>query len=528
MNLVGMNEGLVLVAKRDCQTCELVQPVVRELAAGARPLAVYSQDDPTFPEGVAGVRDDRALEVSFRLGIETVPTLIRIEAGREVERVVGWQRDEWRALTGVNSLGEGLPAWRPGCGSKSVEPGIVDELEIKYGDVPFQARRVEVGEHEDEFEAMYSRGWSDGLPTVPPTRLRVHRMLKGTNRDPKEVLGLLPPDLQPITVEKVAINAVMAGCAPEYMPVVIGAVEAALSEPFNMHGVLATTMFCGPIVIVNGPIARAIGMNGRGNALGQGNRANATIGRALQLCVRNVGGGRPQGVDRSTLGTPGKYTFCFAEDEAGSYWEPLSVERGFARGSNTVTLFAGDGVHGVVDQQSRTPESLARTFALSLRGVNHWKLAQGADAILVVSPEHERTFKAAGWDKARLRRWRCRHVLGRDCRLGRLGAGRQHAGHRCHQGLRRKQDGTARPDIGNFAHTACTQGAARQDLRLDRGPSRYLQAARQHLPRPHRTAADGKRRGGETLQEAHLHAACAQRPLAEDRQRGRPGDRRPC
>ena len=403
MNPAGMNEGFVLVAKRDCPTCELVQPVVRELVAGTRSIAVYSQDDPTFPEGVAGVRDDRALEVSFRLAIETVPTLIRLEGGREVERVVGWQRDEWRALTGLNSLGEGLPDWRPGCGSKSVEPGILDELEIKYGQVPFQARRIEIGEHEDEFEAMYSRGWSDGLPTVPPTRLRVHRMLKGTARDPGEVLGLLPPDLQPLTVEKVAINAVMAGCAPEYMPVVIAAVEAALSEPFNMHGVLATTMFCGPIAIVNGPIARAIGMNSRGNALGQGNRANATIGRALQLCVRNVGGGRPQGVDRSTLGTPGKYTFCFAEDEAGSFWEPLSVERGFAQGSNTLTLFAGDGVHGIVDQQSRTPESLARTFALSLRGVNHWKLAQGADAILVVSPEHERTFKAAGWDKARLR-----------------------------------------------------------------------------------------------------------------------------
>lgn len=399
----GMTDGLVLVAKRDCQTCELVQPVMRELAGGAHPLAIYSQDDPEFPEGVAGVRDDRTLEVSFRLGIETVPTLIRLEGGREVERVVGWQRDEWRALTGVNSLGEGLPEWRPGCGSKSVEPGIIDELEIKYGDVEFKSRRIEIDPHEDEIEAMYSRGWSDGLPLVPPTRLRVHRMLKGTNRQSSEVLGLLPPDLQPVTVEKVAVNAVMAGCAPEYMPVVIAAVEAVLLEPFNMHGVLATTMFCTPIVIVNGPVARAIGMNARGNALGQGNRANATIGRAVQLCVRNVGGGRPQGVDRSTLGTPGKYTFCFAEDEEHSFWEPLSVERGFAPGTSTVTVFAGDAVHGIVDQQSRTPESLARSLALSLRSVSHVKLAQGADAILVVCPEHERTFKAAGWTKARLR-----------------------------------------------------------------------------------------------------------------------------
>jgi hypothetical protein len=195
----------------------------------------------------------------------------------------------------------------------------------------------------------------------------------------------------------------MAGCKPEYLPVVIAAVEAALMEPFCMHGVLATTMFCAPIVIVNGPKARAIGMNAKGNALGQGNRANATIGRALQLVIRNVGGGKPQGVDRSALGHPGKYTFCFAEDEDDPVWEPMSVERGFAAGTSTVTLFAGDGVHGIVDQQSRTPESLAASFALSLRSVNHWKLAQSGDAILVVCPEHLRTFREARWSKARLR-----------------------------------------------------------------------------------------------------------------------------
>src|SRR6185312_14324799 len=147
---------------------------------------------------------------------------------------------------------------------------------------------------------------------------------------------------------------------------VIAAVEAVLDEKFAMHGVLATTMFVGPVVVVNGPIPRQIGMNAKGNALGQGNRANGTIGRALQLVIRNVGGGRPGGVDRATLGNPGKYTFCFAEDEAGSPWEPLAVERGCAPGTNAVTLFAAEGVRGMVDQLSRTPESLARSFALSL------------------------------------------------------------------------------------------------------------------------------------------------------------------
>jgi hypothetical protein len=201
----------------------------------------------------------------------------------------------------------------------------------------------------------------------------------------------------------VAVNAVMAGCKPEYLPVVLAAVEGACTDEFNMHGLLATTYFSGPVVIVNGPIARAIGMNGKGNVLGQGNRANATIGRALQLVVRNVGGGVPGGVDRATLGNPGKYTFCFCEDEEGSPWEPLSVERGFAEGTSTVTLFAGEGPRGIVDQMSRTPESLARSLAAGLRSVGHPKLALGFDAFVVISPEHARVLNDGGWTKARLR-----------------------------------------------------------------------------------------------------------------------------
>jgi hypothetical protein len=228
-------------------------------------------------------------------------------------------------------------------------------------------------------------------------------MCAGTTRRPDEVVAVVPPDLVECTVEKVAINAVLAGCRPEYLPVVLAAVEAACTDEFNIHGLLATTWFSGPLVIVNGPIARAIGMNSGVNALGQGNRANATIGRALQLVIRNVGGGRPGGVDRATLGNPGKYTFCFAEDEAGSPWEPLASERGLPLGTNAVTLFAAEGVRGIVDQLSREPESLARSFASCLRTVAHPKNIIAWDAVLVVSPEHGRVFKEAGWTKARLR-----------------------------------------------------------------------------------------------------------------------------
>ena len=393
--------GLIVVAKRECPTCLLVEPVLRELADGEAPLTVYTQDDPAYAAGVGGVILDDTLETSYRLGIEIVPTLIRVEDGREVERTYGWHRGDWQRITGRSNLGDDLPELRPGCGSKTLEPGIAEDLTIRFGHTGLQAREIKIGDAEDPIEACYERGWSDGMPVVPPTRARVLRMLQGTTRNPDEVIGMVPPDLVPCTVEKVAINAVLAGCKPEYMPVVLAAVEAALIDEFGMHGLLCTTMFAGPVVIVNGPVARRIGINSGVNALGQGTRANATIGRALQLVIRNVGGGRPGEIDRSTLGTPGKYSFCFAEAE-DSDWEPLSVQRGYSREASTVTLFAGEGVQGIVDQKSRNPESLAKSFALSLRAVDHYKLAMAGDALLVVSPDHCRVFLEAGWSKARL------------------------------------------------------------------------------------------------------------------------------
>ena len=399
----ALTDGLIVIAKRDCPTCVLVEPLLRELDEAGQPLAVLVQGDEPYAADVSGMLHDDTLEQSYRLQVEFVPTLIRMEDGREVERTYGWHRGDWQRITGLPDLGAQLPELRPGCASKTLDPGIAERLELRFGDSGLQARQVAVGDSEDPIEACFERGWSDGLPVVPPTPERVLRMLRqGTGRRPDEVLGLMPPDLAPCTVEKVAVNAVMAGCKPEYLPVVLAAVEAALIDEFGMHGVLCTTMFAGPVVVVNGAVAPRIGLNAGMNALGQGHRANATIGRALQLIVRNVGGGRPGEIDRATLGTPGKYTFCFAENECDG-WEPLSVERGFKRGASTVTLFAGEGVQGIVDQKSRTPESLARSFAMCLRAVDHPKLALAGDALLVVSPDHCRVFIEAGWSKARLR-----------------------------------------------------------------------------------------------------------------------------
>ena len=394
------DDGLIVVAKRACPTCELVEPLLQTLADSG-PVQIYSQDDPGFAAGVPGATHDASLEVSFHLNIEFVPTLIRRANGQEVERTYGWHREDWQRISGVPGLGEKLPAIRPGCGSKTLEPGIAEDLELRFGSTRLSARQITTGDAEDPMEACFERGWSDGLPVVPPTPERVLRMLRGTDRRPDEELGLIPPDMVPCTVEKVAINAVMAGCKPEYMPVVLASLDAALTEEFGLHGILCTTMFAGPMIIVNGPVARAIGMNSGANALGQGNRANATIGRALQLIIRNVGGGRPGEIDRATLGTPGKYTFCFAEAE-DSDWLPLAQERGIREGASAVTLFAGEGVQGIVDQKSRDPESLARSFALSLRAVDHYKKGMAGDAVLVISPEHSRVFIEAGWSKARL------------------------------------------------------------------------------------------------------------------------------
>lgn len=391
-------DGLVAVVKRDCPTCVLVEPVL-----GALPgVVVYSQDDPTFPESVDGVRDDTALDLSLALDVETVPTLVRFAGGAEVGRTVGWLRPAWEELAGIDGLGPGLPEYQPGCGSRTLDPDFADELLVRTRGPELGSRRIELSRLEDEAEALFDRGWSDGLPVVTPTPVRVLRMLAGTSRSPGEVVAVVPPNLAQATVEKVAVNAVLAGCRPEYLPVVLAAVQAACTDEFNAHGLLATTWGAGPAIVVNGPITREIGMNAEGNALGQGNRANLTIGRALQLVIRNVGGGRPGEVDRAALGYPGKIGFCFAENEDGSPWEPLSVARGVAPGTSAVTVFAAEGPRGIADQISRTPDSLARSLAAGLRSVAHPKLPMAFDATLVVCPEHARVFAAAGWSRADL------------------------------------------------------------------------------------------------------------------------------
>jgi hypothetical protein len=397
----NLPDGLVVFVKRDCPTCAAVVPVLRHLATGPVPLTVFTQDDPDFPPDL-DARHDADLSLSWHHAIETVPTLMQVEHGTEAARTVGWDRAEWERLSGLTGLGPELPAQRPGCGSLAVDPGLADELRVRFTGSRLRARRVELASLEDEMEALFARGWTDGLPVVAPTEARVLRMLDGTTRAPDDVVAVVAPDLAEVTVEKVAINAVMAGCKPEYLPWVLTALEAVCTDEFNIHGVLATTMPVGPVIIANGPGTRAIGMNSGVNVLGQGNRANSTIGRAVQLVVRNVGGGRPGGVDRAAHGNPGKVGFCFAEDEVGSPWPSLATTFGVPAGIDAVTVFAGEGPRCVVDQLSREAESLASSLAACLRTVHHPKLPLAFDAVLVVGPEHARVFADSGWDRDRL------------------------------------------------------------------------------------------------------------------------------
>ncbi len=395
-----LQNGFVIVVKRDCETCQTVVPVLQQLDA-ALELIVYSQDDRAFPAAPVAV-DDTDLDFSWHHDIETVPTVIKVVDGVEVERTVGWRRDSWETITGIDELGPDLPVMRPGCGSLSVDPDLVDGLNVKFGGSMLAARRVEVADAEDVMEMMFTRGWTDGLPVVPPTEARVMAMLDGTTRSASDIVAAIPPDLDDITVEKVAISAVMAGCKPEYMPWVLTAIEAACNDDFNMHGLLCTTMPVGPVLVCSGPGTRAIGMNSGGNALGQGNRANLTIGRALQLVVRNFGGGIPGDIDRAAHGSPAKISFCFAEADDTSPYGTLAAEHGIDAGVDAITVFAGEAPHGVVDQLSRTPESLAKSMAMKLQSVQHPKLIMMFDTILVMGPEHARVFADAGWNREQI------------------------------------------------------------------------------------------------------------------------------
>jgi hypothetical protein len=251
----------------------------------------------------------------------------------------------------------------------------------------------------DLVEWYFERGWTDGLPVVPPTRALIDQFVAALGGRPDLVECKVPPRRGSLSREILAINMAMAGCKPEYAPVVSAAIRALTATSFNLNGVQATTHMAAPLLIVNGPVAAAIGMNSGCNAFGSGNRANATIGRAVRLVLLNVGGGQPGDLDKSTLGHPGKYSYCVAENEAASPWAPYHVEKGFAAADSTVFALAAEPPHSVTNHVADDPEGILDSICSAMSTIAHNNAVSGGHCAVVIGPEHARTIAGKGWTR---------------------------------------------------------------------------------------------------------------------------------
>jgi hypothetical protein len=274
--------------------------------------------------------------------------------------------------------------------------------------VELTSRRHRATDEADAIELYFARGWTDGLPVVPPTPERVERMLRAVRLDPAHEITYIAHRAVSVTAEKVAINAVMAGCRPEYMPVVVAAVEAIGDPRWSYHGPGTSTAGAGVLVVVNGPVARELDINAGDNLFGPGWRANLTIGRAVRLVMRNVCGSMPGALDRGTLGHPGKLSYVIAENEAESPWTPLHVERGFRPEQSAVTIVAAAAPRQFYNQLSNTAEGILTTLADDMRASGN--LMGQPNFVVVLAGEHMRTIAGSGWNKAMIREFLFEHT----------------------------------------------------------------------------------------------------------------------
>jgi hypothetical protein len=272
---------------------------------------------------------------------------------------------------------------------------------------PHLARALEVAcldEWGDLQQDFMRRGWGDGLPMVPPTPARVAAMLQYTDRARDCVVGALAPRMGGATVEGIAVNAVLAGCAPVHLPLLIAAVEAMAQREFNLYAVQTTTHCVAPLMMVNGPLASRLGVNAQGSLFGPGPWSNGVLGRALRLLLLNVGGGNPVETDKATMGHPGKYTYCCAENEAASPWPPLHVERGYDAQTSTVTLIGAEAPHNINDHESTTAGGLLTTMAGTMAQPGQNNVYYAGEPLVLISPEHAATIAAEGYTKDDVRR----------------------------------------------------------------------------------------------------------------------------
>ena len=449
---------LLTFIETDCPTCRLTIPYLKRLAEALGPnghrVVVVSQDsrletrelveayDVSFP-----VLLDVDLEVSRSYDPPSVPALFLVGKGGRIEiSVVGFHKGDLNSVAQkmlsdlglpvrtVADLDDGAPLMKPGCTSRHLELAVAAEpLESAEpvgsveasGEASGEARpepidllperaprasRLTLDEDEDPYEYCMSAGFSPFLPVVPPTAERVDSFLAATPHPPDRVVGLVPPCYGAATIEKIAANAVMAGCKPEYMEVLIPVIRAACDERFNLHGVQATTHSATPLIILSGPAATRLGFASGAGVFGNVARANSSVGRALQLVMANLGGALPGEIDMSALGNPGRFSYCVAENHEESPWEPLHVELGFGRDESTVTLFAAGGLTEVSEHTARTGAGVLRTIAATLSMIWSWRRCGRVDGLVVLCPEHAATLSSDGFAKSDVRDFLFEHT----------------------------------------------------------------------------------------------------------------------
>jgi hypothetical protein len=416
---------LLFFFQADCQTCQLMAPYLNAAARDGVSITGLSQDDleatGEFVRAMSlvfPVEHDENLAASRRYDVLAVPSLVLLdEADRTLESGVGFDKAVLNTL--AVSLGhqpwarpdDGAPARKPGCTSRHREPkaaGTSAPMLELYAARGAAAARIGVSDDED-LDEYCAREFGDPLPVVPPTVERVARLLAATPHSPHDVIGRIPPNYGAATVEKIAANAVMAGCPPAMMRVLLPLVRAACDERFNLHGVQATTHFAAPLIVINGPVRQELGFWCRQNVFSNVARANSSVGRAMQLMLTNLGGARPREIDMSTLGNPGKFSYCIAENEEESPWPTLAADRGVPEGS-ALTLFAGEPPHGVSEHTARTAPALARALSAALATAWSHRACVGREALLVLCPEHVKTIQRDGWSKDDLRQFLFDHT----------------------------------------------------------------------------------------------------------------------
>ena len=416
------SKALLVFFETDCPTCQLALPYLNTLSGDKIQVIGLSQDDEASTRnfvqqmGIAyPVELDRGLTLSRTFDPHSVPTFYLLdENGAVTQTLVGFDKaglNEMAQALGhgpIAAANDGAPAWKPGCGSRHLGPQINSPADSAsrplLRHIAEPAGRIVIKDGEDLIEQCF-RLFGDALPVVPPTEERVAAMLRAIDIAPQTVIARVPPVYVEATVEKIAANAVMAGCKPEMMRVLIPLVRAVCDDNFNAHGVQATTHFAAPLILINGPVRNELGFWSKQNVFSNVARSNCSVGRALQLILLNIGGARPDGIDMSAQGNAGKFSQCIAENEEENPWEPFHVDRGVQRHESALTLFAAEPPRGVSEHKAQRGDVLLRTICSTLATVWSYRLCMNNEAIVVLCPEHAKTLHRDGFSKQSVRQF---------------------------------------------------------------------------------------------------------------------------